>query len=248
VQFKLASLTRPDPVFSPAPPPVDKCYWAPGDNDDSGDNFYGYHTCKQKYINQFWNHFDFDKGDWDNGFGFEAACDLNRPLARTFNALYLLAFSAEDYAKNPRDFSGNALRWGYPYSATMIDELDAECGTGNPATGFRALTYTGFQDNRTVLQWPFFYGEIVIERAGTIVHEARHAGGREHNGGSHCPRLLSCDTNWGYEGANMYQALYLWWFYVAGTRTTTGMKDYARQEAQRIIDRAFVTNPGYVIF
>jgi len=49
------------------------------------------------------------------------------------------------------------------------------------------------------------------------------------------------------KGANMYQVLYLWWFYVDGTRTTTGMRDYAQQEGQRIIDRGFVTNPGYVI-
>jgi hypothetical protein len=98
-----------------------------------------------------------------------------------------------------------------------------------------------------VLKWPFFYGEVVVERAGTIVHEARHAGGKGHNGGSSCPRGSSCDTNWGYKGANMYQVLYLWWFYVDGTRTTTGMRNYARQEGQRIIDRGFVTNPGYVI-
>lgn len=246
--FRNVSLTGPYTSFGLSMPNPDTCFWMPGDNNDSGDNFYGAFTCDQAYIDQFWDHFDFDKGDWDDGFGWEAACDLARPLARTFNALYLLAYSAEDYATSTSDFSGNALRWAYPYAATKIDELDGRCGSGSATSGARATTYTGaFVDDRTVLKWPFFYGEVVVERAGTILHESRHAAGKGHNGGSSCPRKKSCDTNWAYKGANMYQVLYLWWFYVDGTRTTTGMRNYARQEGQRIIDRGFVTNPGYVI-
>ncbi|MBN8739427.1 MAG: hypothetical protein J0H86_07955 [Xanthomonadaceae bacterium] len=226
---------------------ADSCVYQPGNNNDSGDNFYIAPVCEQRFIDQFWNHFDFDKGDWDDGFGYDDPCNVNQPLARTFNALYLLAYSAQDYATSTSDFSGNALRWGYPYSATKIDELDGRCGSGDKNTGARATTYTGLQDNRTVLKWPFFYGEVVVERAGTILHEARHAGGKSHNGGTGCPRKASCDTNWAYEGANMYQVLYLWWFRVAGTRTTTAMKNRARSEAQSIIDRGFNTNPGFVI-
>lgn len=185
--------------FTASPALADSCKYQPENNNDSGDNFYISSACNQTYINQFWNHFDFDKGDWDEGFGYEAACDVNRPLARTFNSLYLLAYSAEDYAKSTSDFSGNALRWGYPYAATHIDELDGRCGSGDKNSGARATTYTGaFADDRTVLKWPFFYGEVVVERAGTILHESRHAAGKSHNGGSGCPRKGSCDTNWAY--------------------------------------------------
>lgn len=227
---------------------ADTCQYQPGNNNDSGDTFYRQFTCNQTYINQFWSHFDFDKDDWDNGFGYEAACDINRPLNRTFNALYLLAYSAQDFAKKTTDFSGNALRWGYPYSATKIDELDGRCGSGNKNTGPRATTYWGpFVDDRTVLQWPFFYGENVVQRAGTIVHEARHADGKGHNGGTGCPRKASCDTSWGYQGANMYQVLYLWWFRLDGTRTTSAMRNFAKLEAQNIIDRGFNVNPGFII-
>jgi hypothetical protein len=236
-------------AFTAAPAWADSCFYQPGDNNDSGDNFYIGSVCNQSYINQFWNHFDFDKDDWDDGFGYEAACDVNRPLARTFNALYLLAYSAEDYAKSTSDFSGNALRWGYPYAATHIDELDGRCGSGDKNSGPRATTYTGaFVDDRTVLKWPFFYGEVVVERAGTVLHESRHAAGKSHDGGTGCPRKASCDSSWGYKGANMYQVLYDWWFYAAGTRTTSGMRNYAKLEAQRIIDQGFNTNPGYVIY
>lgn len=227
---------------------ADTCFYQPGNNNTTGDTFYGAFTCNQTYIDQFWNHFDFDKGDWDDGFGYEAACDINRPLARTFNALYLLAYSAEDYAKNTHDFSGNALRWAYPYAATHIDELDGRCGSGKKDKGDRALTWWEFgSDNRTELYWPFFYGESVVQRAGTILHESRHAAGKPHDTTPFCPRQAGCDSSWSYKGANMYQVLYLWWFRVDGTRTTQAMRDLARTEAQNIINSGFTTNPGFVI-
>lgn len=234
--------------LSPVTALADSCYYQPGNNTTSGDAFYGAFACNQTYITQFWDHFDFDKGDWDDGFGYEAACDLKRPLARTFNALWLLAYSAEDYAKKTSDFSGNALRWAYPYSSTHIDELDGRCGSGSKDSGPRAMTMHGpIIDNYTNLYWPFFYGENVVQRAGTLLHEARHAAGKSHDGGSSCPRGASCDSNWGYKGSNMYQVLYLWWFRVDGTRTTSAMRDFARTEAQNIINSGFKTNPGYVI-
>ena len=213
-------------------------------NNLSGDAFYGASTCSQAYIDQFWSHFDFDQGDWDDGFGYEDPCNINRPLARTFNALYLMAYSAEDYAKNTGDFSGNALRWAYPYCATKADELDARCGNGSAF----ATSITGAAvDDRIELYLGFFYELSVSERAGTILHESRHQDGNSHNGGSGCPRKTSCDTNWAYEGANMYHVLYLWWFAVDGTRTTSAMKNLARSRARTVHNTAFNTNPGFNI-
>jgi hypothetical protein len=45
----------------------------------------------------------------------------------------------------------------------------------------------------------------------------------------------------------MYQVLYLWWFRVDGTRTTSAMREFARAEGQWIINNGFQTNPGFVI-
>jgi hypothetical protein len=215
---------------------------------ESEDRFYQQFMCDGRYINQFWTHFDFDEGDWDDGFGYGDPCNIEKPLCRTLNALYLLAYSAEDYARSIQDFSGGPLRWAYPYSATRIDELDARCGTGE-LWGPVATTYRGvWDDDRTELKWPFFYRETVVERAGTIVHEARHADGRPHNGGHECPRYDSCDSDWNYYGANTFEALYLWSFYAFGTRTTRAMKNYAKWAAQDIIDLGFVTHPGYTVY
>ncbi|HVM12916.1 MAG TPA: hypothetical protein VM287_01115 [Egibacteraceae bacterium] len=42
----------------------------------------------------------------------------------------------------------------------------------------------------------------------------------------------------------MYGALYLWWFYAAGARTTSAMRQRARQRGNLVIDNAFATHPG----
>jgi hypothetical protein len=41
--------------------------------------------------------------------------------------------------------------------------------------------------------------------------------------------------------------LYLWWFYADGRRTTSAIRELARQRAQVVIDNAFATHPGFVI-
>jgi hypothetical protein len=45
----------------------------------------------------------------------------------------------------------------------------------------------------------------------------------------------------------MYETLYLWWFYADGRRSTTALKDRARQEARVYLNNAFATHPGFDI-
>ena len=83
------------------------------------------------------------------------------------------------------------------------------------------------------------------------MHESRHEGGRPHDANfpawSAFPAGGGADSTWGNEGAWMYGALYLWWFYAAGARTTPALREAARVRAQFVIDNAFATHPGYVI-
>ena len=44
----------------------------------------------------------------------------------------------------------------------------------------------------------------------------------------------------------MFNALYLWWFYAAGTRTSLAMRQAAKQRANVILNNAFATSPGCV--
>jgi len=45
----------------------------------------------------------------------------------------------------------------------------------------------------------------------------------------------------------MFNALFLWWFYAAGTRTSLAMRQAAKQRANVILNNAFATSPGFVV-
>lgn len=204
---------------------VGPCTASPGNNTTSRDVFYGA-LCTQASINQHWSDFDFDKGDWDGGFGYNDPCNINLPLGRTFNALNLLDF----YGTSKPAGSSNWLPWFYSFASNAIDELDGRCGSGCPGacagcgSFTNAINFRGL-DDRTELYWPFFYAQNVFGRASIIVHEARHADGKGHNGGTTCGNGGSCDTTWAYNGANRYQVLYLWWLRAVGTGMTTAMRN-----------------------
>lgn len=214
------------------------------DNVADGTSFYLSGFCNQERVNHWWGVFNMRREDWDNGFGYEDPCNLDLPLGRTFAALYLLTYSADDYARTTSDFSGNALRWAYPYTATNAGKLQSLCFKPGSSPGQWAGWAYG---DRIEFYIPFFYGFDVVTRAGTFLHESRHNGGKSHDGGTGCPRTASCDTTWGYEGSNMYEVLYLWWFGVDGTRTTTAIKNMALNRARSVHNSAFNTNPGFSI-
>ena len=220
------------------------CSIPPHDNVADGSSVYATGLCNQARVDHWWGVFNMRKSDWDSGFGYNNPCSLDRPLGRTFAALYLLTYSADDYATNTGDYSGNALRWAYPYTANNTGRLQALCYKPGSTPGQWAGWAYG---NRVELYIPYFYNFDVVTRAGTLLHEARHNGGKSHNGGSGCPRAASCDTNWDYQGSNMYEVLYLWWFAVDGTRTTSAIRSMARNRARSVQNNAFNTNPGFNI-
>ncbi len=211
--------------------------------------------CSQNWVDYFWDAYDFDRGDWDNGLGFDNACDRRRPLGRTFNAIYVLNYADGPGSKSRNDYSGSILHWGGNYSMREIDELDASC-----QTNARATTQWGFLiDNDTRLKRPFFYSENVVERAATILHEARHADWCGHNGNdgsNRCPsRSDSCDESFTNgcggvgsptgRGAVGYQAVWLWWFAFSADNITGTLtrRQFARDEANRIFNTMFDVNP-----
>ena len=98
----------------------------------------------------------------------------------------------------------------------------------------------------------FFYSKDCAGRAETLIHESRHLGGKSHNANFPTGSVFGAgksgaDSTWDYEGAWMYGALYLWWFYADGRRTTSALREAARQRANLVIDNAFATHPGFTI-
>lgn len=225
------------------------CTYTVPDMNASGDNFYGAFICDKVYVDYFWDTYGFNgnKGYWDDGFGWDDPCNTTQPLARTFNACYLLTYSAQDYFND--SWGSPILNWGRRYVRTNIDDLRSKCGDGSAD----ASSFSGFfVDDRVELYLGFFYGEPVVERAATLLHEARHMGGKSHDanfpaGSIYGEGNSGADSSWDYQGAWMYEALYLWWFYAAGARTTSAMRERARQIGNRDIDNAFATHPGFNI-
>lgn len=225
------------------------CSYTVPDKGTSGDNFYGSSICSQALIDYFWNTYGFsgNKNYWDDGFGWSDPCNTDKPLARAFNACYLLTYSASDYSND--DYSGPMLNWARRFVREHIDDLRSKCGDGSAiARAIRGL----FVDDRVEVYLGFFYSKDVPGRAETLVHEARHMDGKGHNANFPSSSVFGAgrsgaDSSWGYQGAWMYGALYLWWFYAAGTRTTSALRQSARQRANLVIDNAFATHPGFNI-
>ena len=223
------------------------CTYTVPNKNTSGDNLYGARICWQPFIDWAWKAHGFRKKYWDDGFGYEDACNTNKALARTFSAIWLLNYSAADYWNE--QWSNDILHWGRRYVRQKIDDLRSKCGDGSAyAKSFSGL----FVDDRVELYLVFFYSLNVPGRAATLLHEARHQGGKSHNAkfpswSAYGPGKSGADSTWSYNGAWKYDALYLWWFYAAGARTTSALRQSAKQRAQFIIDNAFATHPGITI-
>lgn len=217
------------------------------------DSFYGgLWGCQQSRVDDMWSRFTFHKDDWDGGMGYEDPCNNALPLKRTFNALQLLAYgvTASPTCTTTSDNVGN---WAYCYSGNAIDELDGTCADDSRAyTAFGAII-----DNYTELKEPFFYNETVVQRAGTIFHEARHAQGWCSHTSSCKDGGDSCDPNWGSgcvgvgsssgKGANAYTVLYMNWFATTARASwiTSSIRQNAVDEGNRYLDRRFGTDPCF---
>jgi hypothetical protein len=209
------------------------CTYSVPDLDASGDNLYGPRICWQEFVDWAWDAFDFDKGDWDDGFGWENVCSNTMPLGRTMAAIWALTYSSPHFPRESYD--SNILEWGCRFARNHIDEVDGRCGDGN---AFAATWEGAFVDDRTELYMPFFYGENVVLRAGTILHESRHADGKGHDSGKN-------DSSWGYNGAWRWHVCWLAWFAFEAQFTTPALKTAATQKANNILNTRFDTPPGF---
>jgi hypothetical protein len=213
-------------------------------------------VCSDSLIANIWSTFDFDEEDWDDGMGFNDRCNLEQPLARTYNALTLLAWAhtGEPHCDTSQP---NVMDWAYCWAGNAIDELDAKCGSGEAYSGDYAYTRFGpIINNYTELYWPFFYGETVVERASTIFHEARHAGDWcQHADNSSCANGASCDTNWATgctgwgasagAGANTFQVVWLMQYATSATWYTYTQHFAAVIKANDILARRYQTDPCF---
>ncbi|MBO7939862.1 hypothetical protein ACGGAI_06285 [Streptomyces antibioticus] len=215
------------------------------DLNGSGDAFYGpLWNSSQPHVDYFWTTYGFagNKAYWDDGFGWEDPGNIGLPLGRTFNSLWLLTYSAEDWENDA--YEATALNWGRRYVRENIRDLRARCGDGTAVAAADGTLVELYLD--------MWYGQAVPERASTFMHEARHVGGKDHNdkfpaGSVFGAGQPGADSDWNYEGAWMYETLYLWWYFAAGTPITSAMRERARQMGNLYLDNAFASRPPFRI-
>ena len=230
----------------------------------SADSHYGGVICNQGFANDMVWAYDMDKGNWDDGRGWEEFCNLTRMLGRSLTALWVLNFSASNGLTRWDDLRGSVLQWAGNYAHLAFDELDGECEWDSSAT---ARTIWGpLIDNYTDLYHGFHYEQAVITRAGVLLHEARHAdwvghdgndgGTRCRGGGSSCDETFFTNTGksgqgsstGNYQGgANTYEVNFLHWFYNSGVNSTQAIKNMGRDRGNWVLNNRFDSRPTFRI-
>jgi hypothetical protein len=166
-------------------------------------------------------------------------CEANSQKGRMMNALWVLRHAhSSTYDASKVGSNSGILLWAYRWAGEQTDILETTCADH---THFQKVS-SGFPYYRSTYYMRFngdwlFNGNL-IERAGVIVHEARHRQ-VSHVSDSACPRGGSCDT-FNSNGANFYEWSWLNWFAVDSDRKfTDDMRERAMDAANRIATTAF---------
>jgi hypothetical protein len=205
--------------------------------------------CNQGTIDALWSAFDL-ASTWDSwlGYGWESACDTRMPMARYLGALYTMEYFSDVAIKRACTSCKDSILYSsLGLASKWVRRPNPDCASGLVYAGTYGVTPNSF----VTYHRRFHYDAHLVQRTAIVIHEALHASGKGHAANT-CLAGTSCDLNWGYNGSNTYEALWLWWVYHAGvTLRASAMPmielDGAGYEAQWIIDRKFVTPPNFQV-
>lgn len=230
----------------------------------SGDFWYGpdnWNWCRDSWLETLaFGSYQMEEEDWDNGFGWDDACNTNLPFARLATARVALEVSSA----NPRmsgtlgsiDFGSDPiLDWALLFTVAVIDDLRASCGVGSDAIAFWQPNLFGSYIVLNVQAEGdsakgFFYGLDVPGRAATLIHEARHwDGGPDHINDD------TQDRRFNDGGSYSWETIWLWWYAHAASNAPPGLPSTdpeglrcrAMDQANALLMSAFAENPGFLI-
>jgi len=175
--------------------------WPPPDLLDS--QVTPYWNCNGGDSLQLWNDFQLYRGNQWVGYGYDRPCDMDWPLGRALNGLWMLRHAGT------AGFLGSG--WWYAQNH-LPDNWDQTCGDWTYAA--RTIFDCTFFWCTTHIEIPmaFAYSEPWLTpayRAAVVLHETRHVDGYDHDAGDQCADLVSCDSSWQYQGANYMEIRWL---------------------------------------
>lgn len=212
-------------------------------------------------VNQYSKDLDLVHGDgtWNNQ-GLNNPYDVSRPFGRVMTAAHLMFKAVDQYYDEHleimdklevtrTDFRTNRSSYlpkdDFFYQIYDFVRRNTRHVKFSYADDVSATTNYGFwpfvQEN-IELKVPFFWNNAV-ERAGTIIHEARHLCNTTRHNCDSCPNGASCDSKWEYNGANTFAATYYLMFYKKAQFATTALKNSALSNAIWITENRFC-EPG----
>ena len=146
---------------------------------------YVFDWCSDYYVHGWWKYFDMEKKWWNEGLGFHAACDLQKPLARTLNAI-AFGMYAGDFSPSNQASSEPIVNWGIAWAGRRIRHLRGSCANDARATTKKVM-------HNVYLKRPTFVTSLIWRRASTMMHEGRHVDGCDHSRSNSCEFGSSCD-------------------------------------------------------
>jgi len=213
---------------------------------ESGDEFYSrrnWDWCRQGFLNDTADLFGMKEKYWDDGFGWDDACNEEKPFARLLIATLAMMTAHPDPATRTKDWEGGILRASYGWTSIRTD-LRADCYEGNSIatsrSGKRVDLHLLSDHPVDDFAMAFFHGFSVPERAAILVHEARHKKGPGHDSQDR-------DQSWEQDGAFRYEAEWLREYASIGNPATTtrDLRCLAQDAANAIMYDSgfFVTTP-----
>ena len=227
------------------------CTWTVPDKITSGDFHYGVENgwdwCRNDWLSSLADGYGMPKEYWDDGFGWDDACNTDRPFARLATAKVALQVSASAARQTSGDIDDSKpfIDWASLWSVRTVDHLRMYCNGDAvssqvprwPASDYIQLNIAshGTQDSG------WFFGFDVPERTSIFLHEARHqAGGYDHHGDGKDQRYTD-------KGAYRTQINWLWWYANVKRNAPEALLCSAQDFANTLLSERFVEDPGFVI-
>lgn len=194
-------------------PPADAMSPAAASGGSFDTKYVGKWSGDQATIDALWAGLNCEQGDWEDGWGFEAAWDLNLPLSRLLNAAWIVR-SVQTYTKHHgkwhtvSDIPDDAYQKGHWWDFVDQygeDEWEPTCDDGPSVASHNYVPLDWFY----YLEIPGAYRYPAPNRASTLVHETTHEDVDHIDKDACTPPSASCDTGYGQYNANTMQINYL---------------------------------------